>query len=73
MVATTICPDLTILIEEIILNHYSHDLHRYYETTINYNLQPNYTTFVLYNILEYPMYHLGVVVPGGTKWHMCGG
>ena len=53
MVATTIGPDLTPQIEQVILNHYSHDLHYGYETTINYNLKLNYSALVMYNILEH--------------------
>ena len=34
MVATTIGPDLTLQIDQIMQNHYSCDLHDYYETTI---------------------------------------
>ena len=64
MVSTTISHSLTLQIGQIILNHYSHELHHYYETTINYTLQPVYPTFVLYNILEHPRYHLGMVLAG---------
>ena len=66
MFTTTIGPDLTLQIDKIVLNHYSYNLHHYYETRINYNLQPNYTISVLYNILEYPRYLLGVVMVAGS-------
>ena len=66
MVDTTISAVLTLQNEQIILNHYSHDLHQYYETIIYYNLQPNYTTLVLYNMLEHSGYHLVGVVPAGS-------
>ena len=59
---TPIGPDLTLQIAQIAQNHYSHDLHHYDETIINYNLQPNYTALVLYNMLKYPGYHLDVVL-----------
>ena len=48
-------------------------MHHYYETKINYNLQSNYIILVLYNMLEHPRYHLGVVVPAGNYWHICRG
>ena len=38
VIADTIGLDLTLQIKQIIQNHYLHDLHYYYETTINYNL-----------------------------------
>ena len=66
VVSTTIGPDLTLWFAQIIQNHYLHDLHPYYKTTISYNLQPNYITFVLYNILKYHRYHLGIVVAAGS-------
>ena len=44
-------------------NHYLLDLHHYHKTTIICYLQSNYTNLVLYNLLEHPRYHLGVVVP----------
>ena len=65
MIAITFGPDLTPWTEKIVQNHYSHDLHHYYKLTISYNLKPNYTTLVLYNILEHPRYYLGVIVPAG--------
>ena len=63
VVATTIGPDLTLWIGQIIQGYYSHDLYHYYETMINCYLQPNYINLVLYNTLEYPGYHLGMAVP----------
>ena len=51
VVATTIGHDLTLWIEQIVLNPYLYNLNHYYEIEINYNLQPNYTILVLYNIL----------------------
>ena len=63
VVVSIIGPALNLLIKQIIQNHYSFDLHHYYETTINCNLLPNYTTLVLYNMLEHSRYLLGVVVP----------
>ena len=62
----SIGPDLTSWIEQIVQNHYSCDLHYYYKTTIIYNLQANYSILVLYNMLEHPRYHLGVVVLDGS-------
>ena len=50
VVSATIGPDFTLWIEQIVQNHYSHDLQHNYETTFNHNLQPNYTTIVLYNM-----------------------
>ena len=47
VVATTIGSDLTPQIEQVILNHYSHNLHYGYETTINYNLKLNYAALVM--------------------------
>ena len=47
VVATTFGPDLALWIAQIVLNHYLHNLQYYNETTTNYNLQPNDTTFVL--------------------------
>ena len=63
VVAFIFWPELTLQIDQIILNHYSHNLHHYYKITINYNLQSNYTKWVLDNILEHCGYCLGVVVP----------
>ena len=47
VVATTTGTDLTLWIEQIVQNHFSHDLHYYYETTIKFILQPNNTSLVL--------------------------
>ena len=66
VVSSNIGSDLILLIEQIIQNHYSHNLNHYYEATIYYYLQPNYTTLVLYNILDYSWYPLGVVVLAGS-------
>ena len=63
LVSTTIGPDYTPQIKQIVLNHYSHNLHYYYRTAITYSFQPNYTILVLYNMLEHPKYHLGMLVP----------
>ena len=63
LLSSNIGPDLTLQIAQIIVNHYSPDMHHSYKTTINYHLQFYYTTLVFYKILEYLRYFLGVVVP----------
>ena len=63
--ATTIGRKLTLQIGQTLPNHYPYDLHHYYETKTSYNLQPNYTTLVLYNMLEHPRYHFDMVVSAG--------
>ena len=40
---TSIGPDLTLWIVQIVQNYYSRDLHHYYKMEINYYLQSNCT------------------------------
>ena len=72
-VATTRYHDLSLRVGQIIPSHYSYDLHHYYEIKYRYNLQPIYTTYILYNMLEYSRYHLGMVVSAGSQQDMCRG